>query len=44
MGDTTVGIYYRLPDQEKEFDEAFYGHRSRLTITGTSSHRGFQTP
>lgn len=24
MGDTTVSVYYRLPDQENEVDEAFY--------------------
>ena len=23
MGDTVVGMYYRLPDQEEEVDEAF---------------------
>ena len=22
MGDTAVGVYYRLPDQEEEVDEA----------------------
>jgi len=24
MGNTVVGVYYRLPDQEEEADEAIY--------------------
>lgn len=39
MGDITVAVYCRPPDQLEEVDEAFYRElRKSLTITGTCSH------
>ena len=41
-GGSIVGVYCRPPDQKEEVDEAFYRHRSSLTITGPGSPEGLQ--
>lgn len=42
-GDIVVGVYYRLPDQEEQGDEALYtAGRSILSFAGPCPHGGLK--
>ena len=45
MGDITVGVYYRPPDQGEEIDEAFYRQLQAASQSqALVSHGGLQPP